>query len=75
VTTDTRVVLVCAERGVHWYDGEASPPCTDAMHEHGRFEVHRHRMIDYLPYPHILYVGTRRASPATISRDSSFSEA
>jgi len=25
------------------------------------FEVHRHRMIDYLPYPHILYIGTRRS--------------
>jgi hypothetical protein len=49
VTTDTRVVLVCAERGVHWYDGEASPPCTDATHEHGRFEVHRHRSTVVLP--------------------------
>jgi 2-polyprenyl-3-methyl-5-hydroxy-6-metoxy-1,4-benzoquinol methylase len=29
------------------------------------FEVHRHRMIDYLPYPHILYIGTRRPPTAT----------
>jgi SAM-dependent methyltransferase len=24
------------------------------------FTVYQHRMIDYLPYPHILYIGTRR---------------
>ena len=28
--------------------------------ERAGFTVHRHRMIDYLPYPHILYVSTRR---------------
>ena len=27
------------------------------------FEVHRHRMIDYLPYPHILYISTRHGPP------------
>lgn len=26
-------------------------------------EVHRHSLIDYLPYPHILYVGTREKHP------------
>jgi hypothetical protein len=25
------------------------------------FEVYRHRMIDYLPYPHILYVSSLHA--------------
>ena len=49
MTTDTRVVLVCAERGVHWYEGEASPPCSDAAHEHGRVEVHLHRSPVALP--------------------------
>jgi 2-polyprenyl-3-methyl-5-hydroxy-6-metoxy-1,4-benzoquinol methylase len=24
------------------------------------FEVHRHLMVDFLPYPHVLYVGRRR---------------
>jgi ubiquinone/menaquinone biosynthesis C-methylase UbiE len=27
------------------------------------FEVFQHRMIDYLPYPHILYISTLRSSP------------
>ena len=26
------------------------------------FEVHQHRMIDYLPYPHILYIGSRQST-------------
>jgi 2-polyprenyl-3-methyl-5-hydroxy-6-metoxy-1,4-benzoquinol methylase len=26
------------------------------------FEVHSHRMIDYLPYPHVLYVSTKRSA-------------
>ena len=42
MTTETRVVLVCSERGVHWFEHEAAPGCVDATHEHHRIEVHRH---------------------------------
>jgi hypothetical protein len=24
------------------------------------FEVRRHAMLDYLPYPHVIYIATRR---------------
>jgi 2-polyprenyl-3-methyl-5-hydroxy-6-metoxy-1,4-benzoquinol methylase len=39
----------------YWAPGEIQP-----LIERAGFVVHRHRMIDYLPYPHILYVSTRR---------------
>jgi 2-polyprenyl-3-methyl-5-hydroxy-6-metoxy-1,4-benzoquinol methylase len=41
----------------YWAPEEIQP-----LLESNGFDVHRHRMIDYLPYPHILYVGTRRRS-------------
>ncbi|MEP7307126.1 MAG: class I SAM-dependent methyltransferase [Acidobacteriota bacterium] len=44
----------------YWAPEEIQP-----LLEAAGFEVHRHRMIDYLPYPHILYVGTRRSSPGS----------
>ncbi len=40
----------------YWAPEEIQP-----LIERAGFAVHRHRMIDYLPYPHILYVSTRRA--------------
>jgi 2-polyprenyl-3-methyl-5-hydroxy-6-metoxy-1,4-benzoquinol methylase len=40
----------------YWAPEEIQP-----LIERAGFVVHRHRMIDYLPYPHILYVSTRRA--------------
>jgi 2-polyprenyl-3-methyl-5-hydroxy-6-metoxy-1,4-benzoquinol methylase len=39
----------------YWAPEEIQP-----LIERAGFVVHRHRMIDYLPYPHILYVSTRR---------------
>jgi 2-polyprenyl-3-methyl-5-hydroxy-6-metoxy-1,4-benzoquinol methylase len=39
----------------YWAPEEIQP-----LIERAGFLVHRHRMIDYLPYPHILYVSTRR---------------
>lgn len=39
----------------YWAPEEIQP-----LIEGAGFMVHRHRMIDYLPYPHILYVSTRR---------------
>jgi 2-polyprenyl-3-methyl-5-hydroxy-6-metoxy-1,4-benzoquinol methylase len=39
----------------YWAPEEIQP-----LIERAGFDVHRHRMIDYLPYPHILYVSTRR---------------
>jgi ubiquinone/menaquinone biosynthesis C-methylase UbiE len=41
---------------VRYYAPEEIQP----LIERAGFVVHRHRMIDYLPYPHILYVSTRR---------------
>ena len=38
----------------YWAPEEIQP-----LIERAGFIVHRHRMIDYLPYPHILYVSTR----------------
>ena len=32
-----------------------------ALLEDVGFEVHRHLMVDVLPYPHVLYIGRRRA--------------
>jgi len=40
--TDTRVVLVCADCRVHWYELGEEARCADATHEHHRVEVHRH---------------------------------
>ena len=41
---------------VHYWSGEA---LTTALESAG-FSVRRHLMVDILPYPHILYVCTRR---------------
>ena len=41
----------------YWAPREIQP-----LLESAGFEVHRHRMIDYLPYPHILYVCTQRSA-------------
>jgi hypothetical protein len=27
------------------------------------FETRRHAMLDFLPYPHVLYIATKRAEP------------
>src|SRR5216684_3660313 len=32
-----------------------------ALLEDVGFEVHRHLMVDVLPYPHVLYIGRRRS--------------
>jgi Methyltransferase domain len=29
------------------------------------FETRRHAMLDFLPYPHVLYIGTKRAKLGT----------
>jgi hypothetical protein len=47
--TETRVVMLCAECAVFW-SGDAEPAaCTDAGHEHQRFDVHRHRDVVVMP--------------------------
>jgi 2-polyprenyl-3-methyl-5-hydroxy-6-metoxy-1,4-benzoquinol methylase len=46
----------------YWAPEEIQP-----LIERAVFVVHRHRMIDYLPYPHILYVSTRSIGNATAS--------
>ena len=45
-----------------------TPEEVQQMLESLGFEVHRHRMIDYLPYPHILYIGTRRTPAGDVQR-------
>jgi 2-polyprenyl-3-methyl-5-hydroxy-6-metoxy-1,4-benzoquinol methylase len=41
---------------VHYWGAEE----LQALLEDVGFEVHRHLMVDFLPYPHVLYVGRRR---------------
>jgi cyclopropane fatty-acyl-phospholipid synthase-like methyltransferase len=41
---------------VHYWSSEA---LAEALRDAG-FEVHRHSMVDLLPYPHVLYVGQAR---------------
>jgi 2-polyprenyl-3-methyl-5-hydroxy-6-metoxy-1,4-benzoquinol methylase len=41
---------------VHYWSGEA---LARALGEAG-FRVHRHLMVDWLPYPHVLYIGEAR---------------
>ena len=45
----------------YWAPEEVQP-----MLESLGFEVYRHRMVDYLPYPHVLYVNTRRRSSGDV---------
>jgi protein-tyrosine phosphatase len=47
--TETRVIVVCAERQVHWYPGAEPARCTDPGHQHRQVEVHRHRRVVSLP--------------------------
>ena len=49
MTTDTRVVLVCADCGVHWFELGEAAQCTDTTHEHHRVDVHHHRDWVVLP--------------------------
>jgi SAM-dependent methyltransferase len=42
---------------VHYWPAEE---LSDLLEEVG-FRVHRHLMVDFLPYPHILYIGERRS--------------
>ena len=45
---ETRTVVLCGAVGEVWHEGE-TPGCTDATHEHQRFEVHHHRTPVILP--------------------------
>ena len=47
--TETRVIVACAERKVHWYLGAEPAKCTDPGHHHRQFEAHRHRDAVTLP--------------------------
>src|SRR5580658_5587126 len=47
--TETRVIMACAERQVHWYPGAEPARCTDPGHQHRQAEVHRHRSVVTLP--------------------------
>jgi len=47
--TETRVIVACAERKVHWYPGAEPAKCTDPGHHHRQFEAHRHRDAVTLP--------------------------
>jgi protein-tyrosine phosphatase len=47
--TETRVIMACAERQVHWYLGAEPARCTDPRHQHRQAEVHRHRSVVSLP--------------------------
>ena len=47
--TETRVIVACAERKVHWYLGAEPAKCTDPGHQHRQFEAHRHRDAVTLP--------------------------
>jgi len=44
---------------VHYWSAEEVQTLLESLD----LEVHRHSLIDYLPYPHILYVGTRGSQP------------
>jgi hypothetical protein len=46
---DSRVVMVCREKGAFWDEDDPSPGCTDPDHGHQRVEVHRHRTPVMLP--------------------------
>jgi Protein-tyrosine phosphatase len=47
--TETRLIVACRERQVHWYLGAEPARCTDPVHEHRQVEVHRHRDVVSLP--------------------------
>jgi len=47
--TETRVIVACTERQVHWYLDAEPARCTDPGHRHRRLEVHRHRSVVSLP--------------------------
>jgi hypothetical protein len=34
------------------------------------FGVHRHAMVDYLPYPHVIYICRRNEAVAEAARES-----
>lgn len=43
--TETRVIVACAERRVHWYLDAEPAKCSDPGHRHSEFGVHRHRDV------------------------------
>jgi hypothetical protein len=45
----TRVVLACPDCKTHWYEAAEPAKCTDAGHQHQRFELHRHLAVVRLP--------------------------
>jgi len=47
--TQTRPVVACAQCKVHWYAEYERAKCTDADHDHQRFDVHQHRSVVVLP--------------------------
>jgi len=47
--TETRVIVACIQRQVHWYLGAEPARCTDPDHQHRQVEVHRHRSVVSLP--------------------------
>jgi Protein-tyrosine phosphatase len=46
---EIRVVVVCAECKVHWYEDSETATCTRSGHIHRRVELHRHRSVVVLP--------------------------
>jgi hypothetical protein len=47
--TQIRSVVACAQCKVHWYVDFEPAKCTDADHDHQRFDVHQHRSVVVLP--------------------------
>jgi hypothetical protein len=47
--TDTRVVVVCTDCGLHWVLDDEPAACTQPDHVHQRFDVHQHRSVVVLP--------------------------
>ncbi len=45
----TQVVVLCQECQAHWFLEAEPAKCTDASHQHLRFEMHRHRSVVVLP--------------------------
>ena len=47
--TQTRSVVACGQCTLHWYAEDEPAKCTDADHEHQRFDVHQHCSVVVLP--------------------------
>jgi hypothetical protein len=61
---EQRLILFCAQCGLHWDKESEQPKCEDETHDHQLFEAHRH--LDTVSFPDGITVIAASFDPADL---------